>query len=66
MKRIIGCYYIWRVNSIIDAKHTSDKTGIDYYKVNITINKYVELGILKVADDSKKEEHMYMKRMLLS
>ncbi|MGN1399222.1 MAG: Fic family protein [Erysipelotrichaceae bacterium] len=41
-------------NPIIDAKHTSDKTGIDYYKVNRTINKYVELGILKISDDSKK------------
>ena len=41
-------------NPIIDAKHTSDKTGIDYYKVNRTINKYVELGILKISDESKK------------
>ena len=41
-------------NPIIDAKHTSDKTGIDYYKVNRTINKYVELGILNVSDQSKK------------
>ena len=41
-------------NPIIDATNTSEKTGIDYYKVNRTINKYVELGILKVANDSKK------------
>ncbi len=41
-------------NPIIDAKNTSEKTGIDYYKVNRTINKYVELGILQVANDSKK------------
>ena len=41
-------------NPIIDATNTSDKTGIDYYKVNRTINKYVELGILKVSNDSKK------------
>ena len=41
-------------NPIIDAKHTSEKTGIDYYKVNRTINKYVELEILRVLDESKK------------
>ena len=41
-------------NSIINAKHTSYKTGINYYKVNRTINKYVELGILKDFDESKK------------
>lgn len=41
-------------NPIIDATNTSEKIGIDYYKVNRTINKYVEMGILKVANDSKK------------
>jgi len=41
-------------NPIIDAKKTSEKTGINYYKVNRTINKYVELGILKISNDSKK------------
>ena len=41
-------------NPIIDATNTSEKTGIDYYKVNRTINKYVELGILKISDESKK------------
>lgn len=39
---------------IIDAKNTSIKTGIDYYKVNRTINQYVKLGILKVSNNSKK------------
>ena len=39
---------------ILDAKYISDKTGIDYYKVNRTINKYVDLGILKVSNQSKK------------
>ncbi len=41
-------------NPIIDAKKTSEKTGVDYYKVNRTINKYVELGILIVSNDSKR------------
>ena len=41
-------------NPIIDAKYTSEKTGLDYYKVNRTISKYVELGILKISDGSKK------------
>lgn len=39
---------------IIDAKTTSEQTGLDYYKVNRTINKYIELGILKVSNESKK------------
>lgn len=42
-------------NPIIDAKITSVKTGIDYYKVNRTINKYVNCGILKITDGSKKK-----------
>lgn len=42
-------------NPIVDAKRTSEKTQMDYYKVNRTINKYVELGILKVSNDSKKK-----------
>ena len=41
-------------NPIIDAKHTSEKIGMDYYKVNRIINKYVELGILNISDQSKK------------
>jgi len=41
-------------NSIINSKHTSYKIGINYYKVNRTINKYVELEILKDFDESKK------------
>ena len=39
---------------IIDAKSTSKQLKIDYYKVNRTINKYIELGILKVSNKSKK------------
>ena len=41
-------------NPILDSKYISEKTGIDYYKVNRTINKYVDLGILKVSNQSKK------------
>ena len=41
-------------NPIIDAKSTSLRTGIDYYKVNRTISKYVELGILSVANNSNR------------
>lgn len=45
---------------IIDAKSTSIKTGVNYYKVNRTITKYVELGILKVSNNSKKRRtYMY-------
>ena len=43
------------INPIIDAKKTSEKTGIDYSKVNRTIIKFVNLGILKVTDNSKKK-----------
>lgn len=42
-------------NPILSAKHTSDKTKIDYSKVNRTILKFVEIGILKVANESKKK-----------
>ena len=41
-------------NPIIDARKTSDKISMDYYKVNRTINKYVELGILNISNSSKK------------
>ena len=41
-------------NPIVDARKTSEKVGIDYYKVNRTINKYDELGILSVSNSSKK------------
>lgn len=50
-------------NPILDSKYISEKTGIDYYKVNRTINKYVDLGILKISNQSKKEKHIYMKNM---
>lgn len=43
------------MNPIIDAKRTSEKTNIDYSKVNRTIIKFVNLGILKVTDNSKKK-----------
>ena len=43
------------MNPIIDAKKTSEKTSIDYSKVNRTIIKFVNLGILKVTDNSKKK-----------
>lgn len=50
---------------IIDAKSTSIKTGIDYYKVNRVINQYVELGILKISNNSKKRRtYIYMKNIL--
>ena len=41
-------------NQIIDARFIAYKSGLDYYKVNRTINKYVNLGILKVSNISKK------------
>ena len=34
---------------------TSEKTSKDYSKVNRTIIKFVNLGILKVTDNSKKK-----------
>ena len=49
-------------NPIIDAKKTSEKIGVDYYKVNRTINKYVELGILTISNDSKRRrKYVYEK-----
>lgn len=42
-------------NPIITAIKTSEKTNIDYYKVNRTILKFVRVGILKVTDESKKK-----------
>lgn len=41
-------------NPIITAIKTSEKTKINYYKVNRTILKFVEIGVLKVVDKSKK------------
>ena len=43
------------MNPIIDARRTSEKTGLDYSKVNRTILKFVDLGILKVTNNSKKK-----------
>lgn len=49
-------------NPIINAKKTSEKTNLDYYKVNRTINKFVSYGILKVLDKSKKSRtYIYQK-----
>ena len=42
-------------NPIIDSKKTSDKLKIDYSKVNRTINKFVDLEILKIVDSSKRK-----------
>lgn len=41
-------------NPIINARKTSELTGINYHAVNRTINKYVELHILLTSDESKK------------
>lgn len=41
-------------NLIIDAKRTSENTNLEYNKVNRTILKFVDKGILKVNDSSKK------------
>ncbi len=41
-------------NPIIDSKKTSEKLNIEYSKVNRTIKRFVEKGILKVTDNSKK------------
>lgn len=43
------------VNPIIDGKKTSIKLNMDYSKVNRTINRFVDLGILKTIDTSKKK-----------
>lgn len=43
------------INPIIDSRKTSDKLGMDYFKVNRTINKFAEIGILKVVDKSKRK-----------
>ncbi len=40
---------------IIDAKKTSKKLDLDYFKVNRTILKYVGLGILEVTNFSKRK-----------
>lgn len=41
-------------NPIIDSKKTSIELNIDYYKVNRTVNKFVENGILIVNNTAKK------------
>lgn len=58
-KQIIKKNDLWlltflEVNPIIDAKRTSKKVGYGYAKVNNTIDKFVDLGILKVSNKSKK------------
>ncbi len=40
---------------IIDATKTSQKLNMDYYKVNRTILRYVELGVIIVDNNSKKK-----------
>lgn len=39
----------------IDTKKTSEKLNLDYFKVNRTIKRYIELGILSVNNNSKKK-----------
>lgn len=41
-------------NPIIDAKRTSERLQLEYSKVNRIILKYVDLGILKIVDNSKR------------
>lgn len=43
------------INPIIDAKKTSENLNMDYSKVNRTVNRFVELGILKIIDSSKRK-----------
>lgn len=43
------------MNPIIDSKKTSEKLNMDYSKVNRTINRFVDLGILKITDSSKRK-----------
>ena len=43
------------INPIIDSKKTSIKLNIDYSKVNRTINRFTELGVLKIVDSSKRK-----------
>ena len=43
------------VNPIVDAKKTSELLNIDYYKVNRTLLKFVENGILKINNASKRK-----------
>lgn len=59
-KKIIKNNDVWlleylEVNPIIDAKNTSDILGLDYSKVNRTIIRFVEKGILRVANSSKRK-----------
>lgn len=42
-------------NPIIDSKKTSEKLNVDYFKVNRTIKRFVDLGILEVVNSSKKK-----------
>lgn len=44
-----------QINPIFSATYISDKTGVDYSKVNRTILKFVEKGILRLANESKKK-----------
>ncbi|MCK9537097.1 MAG: Fic family protein [Bacilli bacterium] len=58
--KLIKANQIWlleflEANPIVNAIHTSDKTKIDYSKVNRNILSFVEAGILKVSNESKKK-----------
>lgn len=41
-------------NPIIDSKKTSDRCKLNYSKVNRSINRFVEIGILKITNSSKR------------
>ena len=43
------------INPIIDAKKTSMKLNLEYSKVNRAISRFINLGILKITNNSKKK-----------
>ena len=43
------------INPIVDAKRISDSLEMDYYKVNRTLLRFVENGILKINNASKRK-----------
>ena len=58
-KNILNNKNLWLLsilekNPIIDVKTLCEKVNLDYYKVNRVVNKYVDLGILSLANKSKK------------
>jgi len=48
-------------NPIVDSRRTSEKLNIDYYKVNRTINRFVDKGILVINNTSKKNRTYFYK-----